>query len=82
MIAWVNFLVFWIVAVSIGGDAFSGKVVNGHYFVSNHGRLTEVSPTVWRYSRIHTVSVWITHPVGIFVGGGLMLLGQRSSKAA
>ncbi len=80
MIAWLNFAVFWIVAVSIGGDAVSGKVESGHYFVSSHGRLTEVSPTVWHYSRIHTVSIWVTHPIGLV--GGLIWLGQKSAKAA
>ena len=81
-IAWVNSVAYWSVAVAIGGDAFSGKVENGHYFLSSHGRLTEVSPDVWRYSRIHTVSTWVVHPVGIVVGCGLMWLGQKRAKAA
>jgi len=78
--AWLNFMIFAIVAVSIGGDAISGKAINGHYFLSNHGRLTEVSSSVWQYSRIHTIIVWITHPIGIFGGVALTILGQRKAK--
>jgi hypothetical protein len=81
-IAIINFMVFWITAVSIGGDAISGKAEGGRYYVSNHAKLTEVSPCVWHYSRVHTISVWITHPLGIVVGGGLMALSRRLQKAA
>jgi hypothetical protein len=81
-IAFLNFTVFWIVAVSIGGDAISGRVEGGRYYLSNHGKLTEVSPRVWHYSRVHTISIWITHPLGIFGGGGLMALSRRMGKAA
>ncbi len=42
--AWLNFAVFWLVAVLIGGDAISGNVQGNHYYVSSHGKLTEVSP--------------------------------------
>jgi hypothetical protein len=81
-IAIINFMAFWIIAVSIGGDATSGKVDGGRHYVSNHGKLTEVSSSVWHYSRAHTISVWITHPLGIVVGGGLMALSRRLKKAA
>ena len=80
-VAWLNFTVFWFVAVYLGGDAVSGRVENGHYYLSSHGKLTEVTPNVWRYSRAHTISTWITHPLG-FLGLGLMALGQRQKKAA
>ncbi len=59
----VNFAVFWIVGACIGGDAVSGRSEDGHYFVSNHGQLTEVTHAVFLYSRIHSYSVWITHPL-------------------
>jgi hypothetical protein len=76
-VAIVNFTVFWVVGVWVGGDAISGKVQGGHYYVSSHGRLTEVSPRIWQYSRIHAMSVWITHPLGILGGCGLMALSER-----
>ena len=81
-IAFINFAVFWIVAVCIGGDAISGKAENGHYYVSSHGKPTEVSSRVWHYSRVHTRSVWITHPIGLLGGAALMALSDRAGKAA
>lgn len=81
-IAIINVMAFWITALSIGGDAISGKVEGGRYYVSSRGELTEVSSSVWHYSRAHTISVWITHPLGIFGGGGLMALSRRLKKAA
>jgi hypothetical protein len=80
IIAFVNFLAFWIAAVAIGGDALSGTADAGRYYVSNHGKLTEVSSRVWHYSRIHTISIWITHPLGIFGGGGLMALSRKMGR--
>jgi hypothetical protein len=81
LIAIINFMAFWIVAGSIGGDAVSGKAEGGRYYVSNHGKLTEVSSRVWHYSRVHANSVWITHPLGIVGGGGLMVLSRTMKKA-
>ena len=64
-IAMINFAIFWAVALKIGGDAISGKVENGHYYVCEHGKYTEVSRGVWNYSKAHTISVFFTHPIGI-----------------
>jgi len=61
----INFAVFMIIAVIIGGDALSGKEEGGRYYVSNHGKLTEVSRPVFMYSFYHTCSIFITHPLGI-----------------
>jgi hypothetical protein len=33
----------------------NGKTIDGHYFLSNHGHLTEVSNRVFVYSEVHTV---------------------------
>ncbi len=71
-----NFLVFWIVAVFIGGDALSGGVRNGRYFLSSHGHLTEVSHGVFVYSLCHILSVFITHPLGFICG----LIWNRDRK--
>jgi hypothetical protein len=60
----VNFFVFFLAAVYLGGDALSGRAVDGHYFLSSHGRLTEVSQAVFTYSEWHVRSVFITHPIG------------------
>jgi hypothetical protein len=64
-VAMLNFWSFLVVALLIGGDALSGKAENGRYYLSSHGRHTEVSRAVWHYSKIHTISVLVTHPLGI-----------------
>ncbi|HEY7120805.1 MAG TPA: hypothetical protein VH475_29745 [Tepidisphaeraceae bacterium] len=60
-----NFLVFVLVASAIGGDALNGYAEHGHYFLRNHTVVTEVSQSVFIYSRWHAVSTFVTHPVGI-----------------
>jgi hypothetical protein len=61
----VNFAAFWIGAVYLGGDAISGRISGGHYFLSSHGHLTQVSESVFTYSKWHARSVFITHPLAI-----------------
>jgi hypothetical protein len=80
VIAFINFAVFWIIGVYIGGDAINGKAENGHYYVASHGRYIEVSKELWAYSKIHTESVWITHSLGILVGGSLIAYSTRKRK--
>ena len=65
VLALVNFFAFVVVALALGGDALNGKAVDGVYYLSNHGKLTEVSRGVWNYSYWHTISIFITHPLGI-----------------
>lgn len=61
----LNFLVFFAVSLYLGGDAVSGKIDNGHFYLSSHGRYTEVSARVFAYSRWHTYSVWLTHSAAL-----------------
>jgi hypothetical protein len=68
VVGFLNFAVFWITAVALGGDAYAGGHQGSHYFLSSHGRLTEVSEAVWQYSRIHSASVWVTHPLALLCG--------------
>jgi len=49
----VNFVLFWIVGVSIGGDALNGRVEGDLYLLSSHGTDTPVSPWLWHYSQTH-----------------------------
>jgi hypothetical protein len=59
-IVWaINFAIYLGVAVWIGGDAINGRQSLGRYFLSNHGKLTEVSHGVFLYSEIHTYLLWI-----------------------
>ncbi len=59
----VNFLLFLLISVFIGGDAINGKVDNGHYYLANHGRLTEVSVLLFGYSQLHFCSLFVTLPL-------------------
>lgn len=62
-IGFVNFLAFALIASWIGGDAMSGQVRDGHYYVNYKSHLTEVSPAVFSYSQIHAGSQLLTFPL-------------------
>jgi hypothetical protein len=68
VLAVVNFLSFAVFAVYLGGDAFSGGVIDGHYFLGYKGRMTEVSRAVFIYSRWHVISVFMTHSLAFWAG--------------
>ncbi|HXD52780.1 MAG TPA: hypothetical protein VN689_12855, partial [Burkholderiales bacterium] len=57
----VNFALYLIGAIYLGGDAINGKIVDGHYFLMSHGRYTEVSADISNYSKWHVYSTWVTH---------------------
>jgi len=78
--ALLNFGVFAVVAMSLGGDALAGSHANGHYFLSDHGHLTKVSAGVFRYSQVHAVSVLITHVAGIAAVGQVVAARRRQAR--
>jgi len=63
----INFLVFMLVALYLGGDALGGKEEHGRYFLESHGHFTEVSEDVFRYSKVHARSVELTAPLLFFL---------------
>ena len=73
-----NFAAFVAVAIYLGGDALNGTVRDGHYYVSQHGKDTEVSAQTFFYSRAHAQSVFITHPLAILAA----IVGSRIDKTA
>jgi len=68
LVAMVNFFAFWYGALIIGGDAINGKEDGGKFFVGDHGKYTEVTEGVYRYSRFHALSLFVTHPLGMVAG--------------
>jgi hypothetical protein len=66
----------------IGGDAVNGHERDGHYFVANHGRYTEVSYPVFLYSRIHVYTVWCSWPFVMISAGMLNWYKKREASAA
>lgn len=70
-VGFINF--FWSVGESTTiGDAMNGYQQDGHYFVRLRGGYTEVNRATWEWSRVHGVSVLITHPLAM-AGMGYML---------
>jgi len=63
----INFLVFMLAALYLGGDALGGKEEHGKYFLESHGHFTEVSEKVFRYSKVHARSVEVTAPLLFFL---------------
>jgi hypothetical protein len=53
-------------AIYLGGDAINGIATSGHYFLADHGHLTEVSRTVFTNSQWHAHSVFVTFPIAFF----------------
>jgi hypothetical protein len=64
-IAILNFLLFFIITLVIGGDAINGEIVDGHYYLGGGGRHTEVNYYVFMFSKLHAISVFITHPLAM-----------------
>ena len=58
----VNFVVFWVIGVSIGGDTINRHIDGGIHYLSSHGVDTAVLPLVWYYSLTHASVV-----IGCFV---------------
>ena len=61
-LAAINFFAFVAITFYLGGDALNGYVRDGHYFLGLHskGPFTEVSRTVFSYSRWHALTVIVS----------------------
>jgi hypothetical protein len=65
----LNGLIFVVLATYLGGDAINGKSEGGHYYLygvrseSGHKVYTEVSESLFRYSKWHAYSIFILSPV-------------------
>ena len=64
----VNFGVFAVIALLIGGDALNGTVRDGHYYLEQLGAYTEVSKSLFVYSAVHALSVFLTIPIAAYIG--------------
>jgi hypothetical protein len=70
----LNFVAFGIGSAVLGGTADKESIGEGKYYVSNHGKKTEVTEQTWKYSRWHTRSLIVTHPLAMIL---FLLLGQK-----
>jgi purine-cytosine permease-like protein len=78
VLAFVNFIGFFVIGLISGGDAFNGKVEEERYYLGNHGHYTQVNWAVYAYSYVHAISVMATHLVAIVAG--LLLVGDESFR--
>jgi hypothetical protein len=58
-LAVLNFTALVLGMILLGGDALNGHVADGRHYLSWHGKLTEVSPATFRYSRLHTIASFV-----------------------
>jgi hypothetical protein len=58
-LAILNFTALVLGMIFLGGDALNGHVVDGRHYLSGHGKLTEVSPDVFQYSRLHIIASFV-----------------------
>lgn len=78
-IAWaINLVAFGVVAALIGGDALNGHESAGHYYLSNHGTLTEVNRGVFLYSKIHAILASVLQFLVLF---SLILAWRRGRRS-
>ena len=61
----VNFALFITICAFLGGSAGNGMIRSGHFFVGEHGKVTEVSEGAYRFNQFHEYSVFVTLPLGI-----------------
>lgn len=57
ILAAINFFVFVVAAIYLGGDALNGYAREGRYFLGQHvnGPFTEVSRAIYNYSFWHAL---------------------------
>jgi hypothetical protein len=69
-----NFVAFGVGSLIIGGSSANGYKKEGRFFVSEHGKDTEVTEQTWNYSLWHSRSLILTHPLAMAL---LLILGAK-----
>lgn len=77
IVAVVNFVAFLIGVAALGGDAVNGAMEGGRYYVSDHGKRTEVSEAAFTYSEVHFCTLLVTHAMAMICG--LVCYEQKKS---
>lgn len=70
-LGFLNFVWFFAESSTIG-DAGRGFIRDGHYFLVQAGRATEVSREAFDWSLVHGRSLLITHPLAMIAGAYLL----------
>jgi len=66
------FFAFFVSSGLLHGDALNGHVVNGHYFVANHGAYTEVSESDWNLNHTLGLAMMTIWPLGMISAAFLL----------
>jgi hypothetical protein len=82
LIGLMNFGAFCIHLTLLGGSASNGNADGGHYFVSEHGRRTEVSKSAYDRIKLHERTVLISFPIALVAGMIFGALQSEDSKKA
>ena len=65
-LAAIHFAFFVGTIVALGGDALTGRVEGGRYFLGNHGQFLEVGRGTWLFSAVvGRTLVYGTFPLGV-----------------
>jgi hypothetical protein len=65
-LAAVHFALFVGTIVALGGDALTGRVEDGQYFLGNHGHFFQVGRGTWLFSAVvGRALVYGTFPLGV-----------------
>lgn len=75
----LNFGAYVIIAILIGGDAINGHAESGRYYLAMHGHLTQVSRSVYEYSRWHTYVLWFHTALAVVMSIWNRLRSNRGS---
>ncbi len=73
----LDFALFVGGSIFLGGDAINGKIEDGQFLVGGKGVYVPVSPAIWTYSYVHSISLWITHPIAVLGGVVLAIAAQQ-----
>jgi hypothetical protein len=65
-LAAIHFALFVGTIVALGGDALTGRVEDGQYFLGNHGQFIQVGRGTWLFSAVvGGTLVYGTFPLGV-----------------
>ncbi len=74
----LNFLLFFISSLLLGGDGLNGKIEAGHYYLGSHGDYTEVILPIYLLSRAQGILFFVSWPFVMIAA--LLVLGVGGSE--
>ncbi len=72
----LNFFLFFVTSIFLGGTAELGYIADGKYFLGDHGYYVEVSKMVFIFSEIYTKFTMAIFPLA-FIAFPFMFLNKQ-----